>query len=77
MSLPRRSDAEDDEIADDEDGVHFLTPEEAWESFDAAARRYLGMSGEAFIAAWDAGKFDDDPDQPALILVSMLRPVGR
>jgi len=57
--------------------VHLLTPDESWENFDQAAQRYLGMSGEAFIAAWDAGQFDDDPDRPALVRVSLLRPVGR
>lgn len=57
--------------------VHILTPVEAWESFDEAARRHLGMSGEAFIAAWDAGEFGEDPDRPALIRVAMLRPDGR
>jgi hypothetical protein len=63
--------------AEDEAAVRFLTPEEAWEVLDRAARRNLGMSGAAFIAAWDAGRFDDDPDRPALIREAMLCPVGR
>lgn len=57
--------------------MHVLTPEEAWDTFDAAARHYLGMTGEAFIAAWDAGELDADPDRPELIRVALLRPVGR
>ena len=57
--------------------VHILTPEEAWETFDEAARSYLHMSGQEFIEAWEAGKFDDDPDRSSVVLVSMLRPVGR
>ena len=68
---------EEDFAVDDEAMVHFLTPEESWDSFDRAARRYLRMSGEEFIAAWDAGRFDDDPDQPALVRVSLLLPGGR
>ena len=66
MNASRRSTAEEEAAIADESMVHLLTPEEAWESFDEAARRSLGMSGEAFIAAWDA-----------LIRVAMLRPVGR
>ena len=69
--------ADDQAMVSETAAVHVLTPEEAWESFDVAARRSLGMSGEAFIAAWDAGEFGEDPDRPALIRVAMLRPVGR
>lgn len=68
--------AEGDTLADDAE-VHILTPGEAWEIFDEAARYYLQMSGQEFITAWEAGKFDDDPDRPAVALVGMLRPVGR
>jgi hypothetical protein len=57
--------------------VHFLTPEEAWATFDEAAHYYLNMSGQAFIESWEAGKFDDDPDRSPVVLVAMLRPVGR
>ena len=77
MSIPQRSKVEDNLAVGKEAIAHFLTPEEAWSSFDEAARRYVGMSGEAFIATWDAGGFGEDPDRPALIRVAMLRPVGR
>jgi hypothetical protein len=77
VSTSRRSEVENDIILGEEPTAHFLTPEEAWDSFDDAARRYLGMSGETFIATWDTGGFGEDPDQPALIGVAMLRPVGR
>ena len=77
MRVQRRSKIEDDVAVGDDAMVHLLTPEESWENFDLAARRYLGIAGEEFIAAWDAGRFDDDPDQPALVRVSLLRPVGR
>ena len=74
MSVHQQTDINDD-IANT--SIRFLTPEEAWASFDRAARRYLGLSGEEFITAWDAGRFDDDPDRPELIRVSLLRPIGR
>lgn len=77
MNAHRRSTVQDDVAVDDNASMHFLAPEEAWEIFDRASWRYLGMSGEAFIAAWDAGRFDDAPDRPGLIRVSLLRPVGR
>ncbi|MGI8913262.1 MAG: hypothetical protein ACR2JY_05655, partial [Chloroflexota bacterium] len=69
MSAHRRSTVKDDVAVDDDARVHFLTPEEAWDIFDRASWRYLDMSGEAFIAAWDAGRFDEDPDRPALTRV--------
>ena len=74
MSVLQQTDSNDD-LANT--SIRFLTPEEAWASFDRAARRYLGMGGEEFITAWDAGRFDVDPDRPELIRVSLLRPVGR
>ena len=77
MSASQRSKVEDDFAVGKEATAHFLTPEEAWSSFDEAARRYVGMNGEAFIATWDTGGFGEDPDRPALIRVAMLRPVGR
>jgi hypothetical protein len=52
-----------------------LTEEQAHELLDRAARRYLNMSAEEFITAWDAGKFDDDPDQPDVMYVAMLLPL--
>lgn len=77
MDAAQRSNLEDRRTAGKGATAHFLTPEEAWSSFDEAARRYLGMSGEAFIASWDSGGFGADPDKHALIRVAMLRPVGR
>lgn len=43
---------------------------------DDAARRWLSMSREQFIAAWDAGDFDDD-ERLGVQQVAMLLPFGR
>ncbi len=56
--------------------VRTLSPDEARKAFDAEARLYLGMSGEEFIAKWDAGEFQD-PDQPNIIHVALLLPLVR
>lgn len=57
--------------------AQILTPEDAWATFDDAAQSYLGMSGENFIRALEAGKFDDDPERPEVVSLIMLRPGGR
>jgi hypothetical protein len=44
---------------------------------DEAARHYLGVSGDEFMSAWDAGKYDSDPDRPEVMRVAMLLPFGR
>jgi len=54
--------------------VRDLSPEESRELFDQAARYYLGISGEEFIRAWEAGEYDDDPDRPEVMNVVMLLP---
>lgn len=54
-----------------------LTPLQAWQRFDEAARYYLQLSGEDFIRAWDAGQFDAVPERPEVVHVLMLRPLGR
>ncbi len=56
----------------------YRTAEESREVFDRAARRYLNMSAEEFIATYDAGEFDADPCRPEVAQVAMLLPlVGR
>ncbi len=58
--------------------VEFLSPEEARALFDENARRELGMSGDEFIAAWDRGDFNFDPDySDAVGHLWMLMPMGR
>ena len=54
--------------------IHEATAEEGRAILDRAARRYLNMSAEEFIEAWNAGKFDDNPDRPEVMRVAMLLP---
>lgn len=54
-----------------------LTREEGWGLLDKQARRYLDMSAEEFIEAWEAGQFDADPDRPEVMHVAMLLPFVR
>ena len=43
---------------------------------DRAAKDELGMSGEKFLAIWDAGDYEDT-DDPAVTRVAMLIPFAR
>jgi hypothetical protein len=50
----------------------------AWSIFDAAARQYLGMSGDEFLEAWDSGAFGPDPDSTRGVMdVAILLPFVR
>lgn len=42
--------------------ARWLTDEEAHAIFDAEARRVMQMSGEEFLRRYDAGEYDDVPD---------------
>lgn len=57
--------------------IHDVSAEEGRAILDRAARHYLGMSGEEFAVAWNAGHFDDDPDRPEVMRVVMLLPFAR
>lgn len=60
--------------------VEYATPEQARELFDSQARKLLGISGEEFLARWDAGEYRDvadGPDHRALMRLVMLIPFGR
>ena len=54
-----------------------VSAEEGHAILDRAARRYLNMSAEEFIAAWNAGQFDDNPDRPEVMRVAMLLPFAQ
>ena len=57
--------------------VNEVSAEEGRAILDRAARRYLNMSADEFIAAWNAGRFDDDPDRPEVMRVATLLPFAR
>lgn len=57
--------------------IHELSPTEAREVLDGMASYYLGMSGEEFIRAWDAGEIVASRDRPEVIRVAMLAQLGR
>lgn len=57
--------------------IRVLDREQGKVLFDRQARRYLNMSGEEFIRAWEAGEFDDEPDRPEVIRVAMLIPFAK
>jgi hypothetical protein len=57
--------------------VHEATAKEGRALLDRAARHYLGMSGAAFIRAWEAGEFRRQAERPEVVRVAMLLPFGR
>jgi len=58
--------------------VHYLTDDEADAIFDNAARHYMKMSGDDFLARWRAGEFGDPerPYRPELMAVVALLPLA-
>ncbi len=58
-------------------GPRQVTEREWAADLDRRARLLMGMSGEQFVARWLAGEFRDRADDPNVIRVSMLIPVGR
>jgi hypothetical protein len=57
--------------------VRELTREEGLALLDRETRRYLQISAEEFIRAWEAGEFDEDPDRPDVMYVAMLLPFAQ
>jgi hypothetical protein len=58
--------------------VRTLNKVQARRVFNAAARRYLKISGTEFLRRWDAGEFNVDPDtQPGVVQVAVLLPLVR
>jgi hypothetical protein len=56
--------------------VRWLTPEEGKALLDREAHRSLGMGGEEFLRAWDAGEIED-PDRPEVMHLYFLIPFAR
>jgi hypothetical protein len=69
------------EIADrTERGIRWLSDEEARASFDAEARRVMGMSGDEFLRRYDAGEFRKihrEGENTDFVRLEMLIPWGR
>lgn len=53
-----------------------ISRDEGRRLLDESAVRWLGMTREEFIQAWDAGRFSSD-DRLAVQQVAMLLPFGR
>lgn len=61
-------------------GVHFATEREGLALFDYQARKELGISGEEFLARWDAGEYHDPADETIarrIERLAMLIPFAR
>ena len=58
------------------EGVRFLTPQEAWDQYDQAARESLGISAEEFEAALARGEYAD-PDEDRRVLRLMFLQADR
>jgi hypothetical protein len=52
--------------------VELLTQDEGRALFDARAREWLGMSGDEFIRAWEAGEIEDADRSDVMVLVLMM-----
>jgi hypothetical protein len=63
----------------DDEAFREVSAEEGRRLFEEEARRALGMSGDEFLRAWDAGEIDpNDPDRHGAIMrVLMLLPFVR
>ena len=56
--------------------VYEMTRDEAHAFFDREARRQLGMSGDEFLRAYEAGAFDHEIERPDVMRVIRLLPFG-
>lgn len=60
-----------------ESKIHWMDDDGARAAFEAAAQRWMGMSGEKFLCRWDAGEYIelfDDPDHIGVLMVATLIP---
>jgi hypothetical protein len=69
MALPK--------VTEDHRQVRELTLEEGRALVDQLARRHLGISGEAFTRAWEAGELDAQAERPEIVHLAMLLPLAR
>jgi hypothetical protein len=57
-----------------------VTPEEWYAMYDAAAREWMGISAEEFIARWNAGEYDavyDTESHPYITELVFMMPGDR
>ncbi len=57
--------------------IRELTLEEGRALVDRLAWRHLGVSGNAFMRAWDAGELDEHAERPEIVHLVMLLPFAR
>ncbi len=63
-----------------QDQPYVLDPELGIAMFDQEARRIVGISGDEFLARWDAGEFrdwEDTPEGRKVAYLILLIPFGR
>ena len=65
------SDADQDEDPLNDVVVIELTPEQAWEHFDADVRRRLGISANEFARRFDAGEYGDPDDDGTIMWLAL------
>lgn len=63
--------------ASDAPGIVELDRQGGRELLDDAAEHYLGLTGEEFMRALDAGEFDDRLERPEIARLVILLPFGR
>lgn len=76
MVAPKKAEYTNDSRPDATSDHVAMTAAESWQIYDDAARRYMGMSGEEFHRAWEAGEIED-PDRPEVMRVYMVYPFAR
>lgn len=71
MAVPARI----PENAQDDDSIQLMTREEGLRLLDRQARKYVGMSGEEFVARYNAGEIED-PCRLEVARVAILLPLA-
>ena len=57
--------------------VHRLSRKEGREMLDKLAHRYLDMTVDEFMTAWDSGALDAKAERPEVVRLAMLLPFAR
>lgn len=68
MALPK--------VVEDNPQIRELSLEEGRALIDRLVRQHLGMSGEEFMRAWEAGELDAQAERPEIAHVVMLIPLA-